>query len=117
MSLKASFHDLLRRHSISRQTINGLIERLGLSPALLERRPTAVSGGELQRLALARVLALNPSVILADEPTADLDSETAHAVSEGLLALASRGSTLIVATHDMDLAARLDFVIDLGAGE
>lgn len=76
-----------------------------------------VSGGEARRLLVARALYSNADIVLADEPTADLDSETALAVSEGLLALASRGSTLIVATHDMDLAARLDVVIDLGAGE
>lgn len=74
-----------------------------------------VSGGEARRLLVARAIYSNADIVLADEPTADLDSETAHAVSEGLLALAARGATLIVATHDLDLAARLDAVIDLGA--
>jgi len=75
-----------------------------------------VSGGEARRLMVARALYSNADVVLADEPTADLDPATAQAVSEGLLALAARGATLIVATHDMDFAARLDNVIDLGGG-
>lgn len=75
-----------------------------------------VSGGEARRLMVARALYSNADIVLADEPTADLDPGTAQAVSEGLLALAARGATLIVATHDMDLAARLERVVDLGAG-
>jgi ATP-binding cassette subfamily C protein CydD len=53
-------------------------------------------------------------VILADEPTADLDPETAALVTEGLLAAAGQGATLIVATHDLALAARMDRQLDLG---
>ena len=75
-----------------------------------------VSGGEARRLMVARALYSNAGIVLADEPTADLDPATAQAVSEGLLALAARGATLIVATHDMELAARLDSVVDLGTG-
>tara|TARA_Y100000815_G_scaffold232876_1_gene223753 strand:- start:1964 stop:3670 length:1707 start_codon:yes stop_codon:yes gene_type:complete len=74
-----------------------------------------VSGGEARRLMVARALYSHADIVLADEPTADLDPETAQAVGEGLLALAARGATLIVATHDVDLAARLDSVVDLGA--
>ena len=75
-----------------------------------------VSGGEARRLMIARALYSNADIVLADEPTADLDIATADAVTEGLLTLAARGATLIVATHDMTLAERLDRVIDLEAG-
>ncbi len=74
-----------------------------------------LSGGEARRITLARAVYGKPDVILADEPTADLDAATAQAVTEGLLAQAARGATLVVATHDPALAARMDRVIDLGA--
>lgn len=75
-----------------------------------------VSGGEARRLLVARALYSHADIALADEPTADLDEMTASAVTEGLLALAARGTTLIVATHDMELAKRLGRIIDLEAG-
>lgn len=72
-----------------------------------------VSGGEARRLAVARAHLAAPRLVLADEPTADLDPETARAVTEGLLALRARGATLIVATHDPALIAALDREIAL----
>ena len=74
-----------------------------------------LSGGEARRMTLARAVFGAPDLILADEPTADLDPATADQVTRGLLAEAERGATLIVATHDPVLAARMDRVIDLGA--
>ncbi len=74
-----------------------------------------LSGGEARRMTLARAILASPDLILADEPTADLDPVTAALVADGLLAEAARGATLIVATHDPALAARMDRVIDLGA--
>ncbi|WP_093251529.1 ATP-binding cassette domain-containing protein [Rubrimonas cliftonensis] len=82
----------------------GLLARLGESGA-------GLSGGEARRILLARALHARPDVLLADEPTADLDAATAATVAEGLLALAATGATLIVATHDAALAARMDRVI------
>jgi len=73
-----------------------------------------LSGGEARRMTLARAILFAPDLILADEPTADLDPVTAQLVTEGLLTEAARGATLIVATHDSTLAARMDRVIDLG---
>lgn len=75
-----------------------------------------LSGGEVLRLAVARALA-NPDcgLVLADEPTAHLDAETAEAVTAGLLALAARGATLVVATHDERLIARMDRQLRLPA--
>ncbi len=85
----------------------GLLTRLGEVGA-------GVSGGEARRLMVARTALEGRDVILADEPTADLDEETARVVSEGLLQLAASGATLIVATHDAKLAARMAMQIDLG---
>ncbi|WP_342070628.1 ABC transporter ATP-binding protein/permease [Yoonia algicola] len=73
-----------------------------------------LSGGEARRITLARAIYGAPDVILADEPTADLDAETAAAVTQGLLAQAERGATLVVATHDSDLAAKMDRIIRIG---
>ena len=76
-----------------------------------------LSGGEARRMTLARAILAAPELILADEPTADLDAVTAAQVAKGLLAEAARGATLVVATHDPALAARMDRVIDLGGAE
>lgn len=73
-----------------------------------------LSGGEARRITLARAIHGAPDVILADEPTADLDPDTAAAVTRGLLAQAGQGATLIVATHDSSLAAKMDRVIWIG---
>jgi ATP-binding cassette subfamily C protein CydD len=74
-----------------------------------------VSGGEARRLMIARAFHSNASVVLADEPTADLDPDTAERITESLMALSAGGVTLVVATHDHALAARLNRTIDLGA--
>jgi len=73
-----------------------------------------LSGGEARRVMLARALNGRPAVLLADEPTSDLDGETAGAVTEGLLSFAQAGGTLIVATHDETLIGKMDRVIALG---
>ncbi len=74
-----------------------------------------LSGGEARRLTLARAILAVPDVLLADEPTADLDEQTAAKVTEGLMALAATGCSLIIATHDAQLAARMDRAIRIGA--
>lgn len=84
---------------------------------LLGETGGGLSGGEARRMTLARALYGAPDLILADEPTADLDAETARAVAEGLLAANRHGATLVVATHDSDLAARMDRIILLEGAE
>ena len=79
--------------------------------------PSQLSGGEQQRVALARALANNPPVLLADEPTGNLDSATGKQVIEMLVAVGRRqGRTLVLVTHDADLAALADEVISLRDG-
>ncbi|WP_142161231.1 ATP-binding cassette domain-containing protein [Cellulomonas sp. SLBN-39] len=88
-----------------------------LDPALLDRRPAQLSGGQAQRAALARALVADPALLVADEPTSALDPATAAAVSDELLTLArSDGRALLLVTHDPDLAARCDRQVLLTAG-
>ncbi len=76
---------------------------------LAAKLPDELSGGQAQRVAVARVLALNPPVILADEPTGQLDGATGQRVVDGLLAVADEvGAALVVSTHDPAVAGRLD---------
>ena len=80
-------------------------------------RPAALSGGEQQRVAFCRALATAPQVLLADEPTGNLDPATSDTVFETLIALVrDTGLSALVATHNMDLAARMDRVVRLEAG-
>lgn len=73
----------------------------------LGERGAGLSGGEARRVTLARAMHGAPGLLMADEPTADLDAETARLVSDSLLRFAETGGTLVVATHDAALAARL----------
>jgi ABC-type lipoprotein export system ATPase subunit len=93
-----------------------LLERVGLGHRL-EHRPTELSGGEQQRVAIARALINGPQLILADEPTGNLDSHTGDEIIGLLCALwAEKKATLIIATHDQNVAARAPRVLELADG-
>jgi putative ABC transport system ATP-binding protein len=79
--------------------------------------PPAVSGGEQQRAAIARALANDPPIIAADEPTGNLDSKTADAVFQLFERLVSEGKTILIVTHDRDLARRVTRTVTLADGE
>ena len=92
------------------------LEDLGLG-GRLAHQPMQLSGGEQQRVAIARALANSPSVLLADEPTGNLDPKTAHAVFESLLALVrGTGLAALIATHNFELARTMDRVLRLEDG-
>jgi ABC-type lipoprotein export system ATPase subunit len=94
-----------------------LLKRVGLAERMTHR-PTELSGGEQQRVAIARALVNEPAVLLADEPTGNLDSRTGEEILELLLALrAERQTTLIIATHDNQLAERAPRVVRLVDGQ
>ncbi len=81
------------------------------------KMPAAVSGGQQQRAAIARALANNPALIIADEPTGSLDSRTAAQIFELFRRLAAEGTTILMVTHDDDLARRVDRAILIADGE
>jgi putative ABC transport system ATP-binding protein len=78
--------------------------------------PSALSGGQQQRVAIARALANDPPVVLADEPTGNLDSTTAGAVLELFRELASAGTTVVIATHERDIASVVDRTVLIADG-
>jgi putative ABC transport system ATP-binding protein len=81
-----------------------------------DKLPSSLSGGQQQRAAIARALANDPSLIVADEPTGNLDSHTAEAVLSLLVALSRAGKTIVMVTHDNDLARCADRVVSLADG-
>jgi putative ABC transport system ATP-binding protein len=99
------------------QKARQLLEKVGLDASRQSRRPTRLSGGEQQRVAIARALANAPAIILADEPTGNLDSKTGSRIVELLHSLTQEGGTVIVATHDADIAARADIVLEMKDGK
>ncbi|WP_170400435.1 ABC transporter ATP-binding protein [Ruegeria arenilitoris] len=93
-----------------------LLDRVGVAPRA-DHRPAALSGGEQQRVAFCRALANKPRVLLADEPTGNLDPETSDQVFDALMALVrDEGLSALIATHNMELAARMDRKLRLDGG-
>jgi putative ABC transport system ATP-binding protein len=91
------------------------LSRVGLSHRF-SHLPSQLSGGEKQRVAIARALVIGPSLLLADEPTGNLDSKTSSTILELFEALHQEGHTIIVVTHDENVASRADRVITIHDG-
>jgi len=93
-----------------------LLRRVGLPSDRDSRRPTRLSGGEQQRVAIARALANDPPLLLADEPTANLDSKTGKVIVQLLQSLRDEKRTVLIATHDDAIAKEADFVMEMRDG-
>jgi lipoprotein-releasing system ATP-binding protein len=100
----------------ARDKAAGLLRRVGLAERL-GHRPARLSGGEQQRVAIVRALANDPKILLADEPTGNLDHATAEGVMTTLIEITrATGLAALIATHNLDLARRLDRVVALEDG-
>jgi ABC-type lipoprotein export system ATPase subunit len=115
-NVEAALAPLGRPGDVRRARAASLLERVGLS-ARREHLSTQLSGGEQQRVAIARALANEPRVLLADEPTGNLDSATGEEVLVLLRELSGeRGQTLVLVTHDRGIAERADRVVEMSDG-
>ncbi|NVO29906.1 ABC transporter ATP-binding protein [Hymenobacter sp. P5252] len=99
------------RHEMAREALRSV----GLADRAMHK-PNELSGGQRQRVAIARALVNNPSIILADEPTGALDTRTSHEIMELFEALYSRGNTIIMVTHEEDIAMHAHRIVRLRDG-
>jgi ABC-type lipoprotein export system ATPase subunit len=110
--------ELLNPHGKQREEkAQNLLEKVGIDKTRQLRRPAKLSGGEQQRVAIARALANDPPIILADEPTGNLDSKNGKRIVGLLRSLTKDGKTVLIATHDTDIAASADIIIEMIDGK
>ena len=113
--LPMEFAGVRRDERLKRATV--LFEKVGLDETKQQRRPGNLSGGEQQRVAIARALANNPKVILADEPTGNLDDQTGKMIFDLLHKLSREEKvTIIAVTHDLEIAGKTDVSFKLSDG-
>jgi lipoprotein-releasing system ATP-binding protein len=106
----------LRVRRAARARAADLLERFGLG-GRLHHKPRQLSGGEMQRVAIARALMAEPRVLLADEPTGNLDAETGAGILDALCELnRADGLSIVLVTHDAAIARRADRIVRLAAG-
>jgi putative ABC transport system ATP-binding protein len=110
--------DFARRYPLKEQRLRALhlLEQVGIAEHAL-KLPSSLSGGQQQRVAIARALANDPGILVADEPTGSLDSGTANSVVDVFESLARQGRTVLLVTHDKDIARRGSRLITLLDGE
>ena len=103
------------KEKIDAEKIAALIETVGIQNRM-SHFPNQLSGGEMQRVAIARALANSPEIVLADEPTGNLDTENSERIFELLRSLHLKGYTIVMVTHNNDLACRADRTVTLKDG-
>lgn len=113
--LPMDFADLYEKPAVRRERAMYLLGQVGIADQA-DKLPSAVSGGQRQRVAIARALANDPNLVVADEPTGNLDSATADDVFNVFEELVRQGRTVVMVTHDRDLAARSDRIVPINDG-
>lgn len=112
----ASLPLMLAGEKDANQRASEILERVGLGHRLTHR-PSALSGGEQQRVAIARAFASRPKLVLADEPTGNLDQETGESVFETMVTLVREsGASMVIVTHDKEFARKCDRIIEIDSG-
>ena len=106
----------IAKENVTEKDIEELLEILRIKN-IINKYPNEISGGQRQRAAIARALINKPKVIFADEPTGNLDSRNSQNIFEVLKKLSNEGTTIIVATHDMNLASKADKTIEVIDGQ
>lgn len=114
--LPMDFANLYRSTKERRERALHLLDLVGIADQA-DKLPSAVSGGQRQRVAIARALANDPSFLAADEPTGNLDSNTADAVFQVFQKLVDQGVTILMVTHDREMASRCSRVLHIADGE
>ena len=115
ITIGQNLNDLIRLHRLDRNKLAPLLARLRLSKDLLDRLPTELSGGELQRFSIARAMLLDPVFLFADEPTSRLDAITQQETVDLLVELArERNCAVLIVSHDKALIEKTcDHVVDI----
>ena len=103
------------KHSNRRATATEALERVGLGDRV-QHKPTELSGGQQQRVGIARALVKSPDIVLADEPTGNLDSTSGEEIMQILSELNSDGISVIIVTHEVDVAVRADRIVVMQDG-
>ena len=103
--------------ALRRERAEAALAAVGLPTAYFDHRSNELSGGQMQRVAIARALVNNPAVILADEPTGNLDSATSDMVMRTFFRLRSEGKTIVIITHDPEVAAWADRIVHIRDGK
>ena len=114
--IRHGIFDWFTQRGIAQEKAEELLDRFGLSDRL-HHRPRQLSGGEMQRVAIARALITDPQVLLADEPTGNLDEESGAGIIEALAELnRDKGLSIVLVTHDADIASQARGIVRLAAG-
>lgn len=102
----------------ARERAKELVSRTALPESVLDRFPNMLSGGEQQRVGIARALSMNSKLLLADEPTGNLDEENSHNIIDILATLAhSDGYCVVIASHDLAILPKMDVIFHMSSGE